>query len=75
MAVKQLSITFTELNFRISLLNRDSEVAVNLKLVMFTHNSIPLEALYVSDILSLPKSFSLLLVLYLHSATNSPNPF
>ena len=64
MAVRQLSIKFTDpltsgQSFRINLLNRNSEGAVNLKLVMFTRNSISLEALYVSVIVSLPKSFCL----------------
>ena len=49
MAVKQLSIKFTDpltsgQSFGISLLNKNSEGAVNLKLVIFTQNSISLQA-------------------------------
>ena len=68
MAAKQLSIKFTDpltggYIFIISSLNRNSEGAVNLKVLMFTQSSISLEALYVNVIASLPKSFSLVSII------------
>ena len=44
-------------NFSISLLKRNREGAVNLQFVLFTRNTIALEALSVCVIVSLPKIF------------------
>ena len=72
MVVNQLSLKFTDhyqtkkkkkkkkKKFRIGSLNRNSQGAVNLQLLLFTQNSISLEALHVCVIVRMPQIFYLL---------------
>ena len=61
MAVNQLSFYLTNRqHFRISLLKRNSEGAVNLQLVLYAWNFISFEAQRVCVIVSLPQIFTLM---------------
>ena len=60
-ALPQMYIPLTSRqNFRISLLNKNSEVTVNLQLAAFTRNSKSIGTLRVCAIVSLPQVFCLM---------------
>ena len=57
MAVNQLSLKFTDHNFRISFFHRNSEGTVDLQIVLFTRNSLSVGSLRVCVIVILPEIF------------------